>query len=311
MRCFEFDLNNVLKICLLNCETLIPPRIHTERFAPEYIMYVMLDGELYLEESGKDIKLSPGDIYIFKKGDYQKPLKCTYCKYYYIHFETTYFNEYEMTDEEYYRAVSEKRVEFLKKNTIGSDCYNYMKVILRQKNKIENNVFLKYCVSILANNTFLYEYCDMEKRINISNAFSNLLLKLETISVERLNKSNHRESSRTYNTALKIAEYIRKNYMHDISGKDIEREFFLNFDYANRTFKKIMGCNIIKYRNFLRIESAKEIMNITEQSLDEITEEVGFQDKGYFIRTFKKFEGMTPGKYRDQIMLEKRMMKEK
>ena len=53
---------------MLNCETLIPPRYHTTRYVPEYIMYAMLDGELYLKENEKEIKLCPGDIYKFKKG---------------------------------------------------------------------------------------------------------------------------------------------------------------------------------------------------------------------------------------------------
>ncbi len=32
-------------------------------------MYVIVEGELCLEESGKEILLCEGDIYIFKKGD--------------------------------------------------------------------------------------------------------------------------------------------------------------------------------------------------------------------------------------------------
>lgn len=101
MRCFEFDLNNILKINLLYREKLIPPRLHCTRYAPEYIMYFIVDGELYLEEEGKQIKLSAGDIYIFKKGEFHKPLKSTYCKYFYIHFEQDGILELEITEEEY------------------------------------------------------------------------------------------------------------------------------------------------------------------------------------------------------------------
>lgn len=292
---------------MLNCETLIPPRYHTTRYVPEYIMYAMLDGELYLEENKREIKLCPGDIYIFKKGDYQRPLKSTYCKYYYIHFETDSFFEYEMTDEEYYYAVKEKRMGFLKANKFTSDCDSFMKVLLCQENKIQNKGFFDYCISVLEKNAFAYGYRDIEKQYNTSNAFANLLLKLESVTIEQMEKNASDSSSKTYKTVLEIAEYIGKNYMHNISSQDIEREFFLNFDYANRIFKKIMGCNIIKYRNSLRINAAKGIMHTSDQTLDEIAEETGFQDKCYFIRIFKKFEGITPGKYREQKMREKRI----
>ena len=125
--------------------------------------------------------------------------------------------------------------------------------------------------------------------------------------VEQMEKDSHIDSSKIYNTVMRIVEYIEKNYMNDIGSQDIEREFFINFDYANRIFKKIMNCNIIKYRNLLRINVAKNIMRISDNTLDEVSEEIGFQDKCYFIRIFKKYEGITPGKYREQLMRDNRI----
>lgn len=305
MRCFEFDLNTIPQIILWGLETLIPPRLHKERYAPENIMYVIVEGELYLEEGGKEIRLREGDVYIFKKGDYHRPLKSTYCKYYYIHFETNSFAEYEMNRNEYYHAIREKRMNFLKADKYNSDCYNFMKAMLPQMSKIENKGFFEWCLNILENNSFKYMYQDMERRINILNAFLNFLIKLENTNIEQMEKNNHVDSSKIYNTVMRIVEYIEKNYMNDIGSQDIEREFFINFDYANRIFKKIMNCNIIKYRNLLRINAAKNIMRISDNTFDEVSEEIGFQDKCYFVRVFKKYEGITPGKYREQLMREK------
>lgn len=138
----------------MNTDTLIPPRLHRSRYTPDYIMYTIIEGELYLEESGKEIKLSAGDVYIFKKGDYHKPLKSTYCRYYYTHFETNYFKEYEMTDDEYYQAVTKNKIGFINSNKYSSNCYDFMKVLLRQKNKIQNKGFFNYFVNILENNGY-------------------------------------------------------------------------------------------------------------------------------------------------------------
>ena len=37
----------------------------------------------------------------------------------------------------------------------------------------------------------------------------------------------------------------------------------------------------------------------SKKTLSDIAIEVGFNDTFYFIRTFKKFTGLTPGQYRE------------
>ena len=308
MRCFEIDLSHILKIILLNKETLGKSRQHCTRYNPEYILYAVTEGELYLEESGREITLVPGDIYIFKKGDFQKPIKEATCKYYYVHFETDAFTEYEMTDEEYYSAVKEKKTEFLKSNKLNAGCYDYMRVILRQENRIENKGFFEYFTGVLENNIFSHKSLDIEKRMNISNVVATLFLKLEDETVKLMEKSG-RKSAKTYHTVHQIAGYITENYKSDVGGQDIEREFFLNYDYANRIFKKIMGCSILNYRNQVRINAAKVSLLTTGKTLDEIADETGFYDKSYLSRVFKKYEGITPGEYREKILMERHKLK--
>ena len=256
MRCFEIDLRHILKIILLNKEILGKSRQHCTRYNPEYILYAVTEGELYLEESGREITLKPGEIYIFKKGDFQKTIKEATCKYYYVHFETDCFREYEMTDQEYCSAVKEIKTGFLKSNKLNAGCYDYMRVILRQENKIENKGFFEYFTRILENNIFSHKCQDIEKRMNISNAVAGLFFKLENETVSQMEKGI-RKNAKGYHTVQQIAEYIEENYKLDVGGQEIEREFFLNFDYANRIFKRIIGCSILKYRNQIRINIAK------------------------------------------------------
>ena len=47
----------------------------------------------------------------------------------------------------------------------------------------------------------------------------------------------------------------------------------------------------------MRIEKAKELLTSTNMTLNEISDSVGFNDYFYFLKTFKKFTGVTPGKY--------------
>ena len=47
-----------------------------------------------------------------------------------------------------------------------------------------------------------------------------------------------------------------------------------------------------------RIEEACLQLAATDDSITEIAYRNGFNDLSYFIRTFKKYKGMTPGKYK-------------
>ena len=47
-----------------------------------------------------------------------------------------------------------------------------------------------------------------------------------------------------------------------------------------------------------RIEQACCQLATTDDSITEIAYRNGFNDLSYFIRTFKKYKGVTPGKYK-------------
>ena len=46
------------------------------------------------------------------------------------------------------------------------------------------------------------------------------------------------------------------------------------------------------------MEQAKEWLETTDMSISDIGYTLGFNETGYFIKTFKKNIGMTPGMYR-------------
>ncbi|MFR7899352.1 MAG: helix-turn-helix domain-containing protein [Ruminococcus sp.] len=52
------------------------------------------------------------------------------------------------------------------------------------------------------------------------------------------------------------------------------------------------------YLNRQRIERACYEMSTTDDSITDIAYRNGFNDLSYFIRTFKKYKGTTPGKYK-------------
>ncbi len=281
MKCFEFDLNSLFRITLLNKQKFTVEDTHITRTTPEYIIYFVLSGKLHLENAGEDIVLLPGDVYFFRKGEFQRPVENTECEYWYIHFENEPLKEFEVSEKEYASLVKMKKDVF--------------KVLLRQRMHIFSEEMLNSITAILKNNKIRY-ISGPEARISASNATALALLRLESVGV----KSDIVTKGMT--TVKKISNYIDKNFFKNITSADIENEFLINYDYANRLFKKIKGESIMAYKNTVRISVAKEKIMVSAKSLSEIAFEVGFEDNCYFSRAFKKHEGVSPKEYRERSL---------
>ena len=76
---------------------------------------------------------------------------------------------------------------------------------------------------------------------------------------------------------------------------------------SERTFKRrfslAAGVAPIPYVQRLRIEDAKRRLERTEDSVDEISWRVGYEDAAFFRRLFKRTTGLTPGAYRKRFRI--------
>ncbi|MNI18749.1 HTH-type transcriptional regulator YesS [compost metagenome] len=96
----------------------------------------------------------------------------------------------------------------------------------------------------------------------------------------------------------RVMETISDRYMTDLS---LESCADLHGTYPQKlsaAFKKVTGMNFIDYVTHFRMEQSKELLMSTHLKINEVAEKVGYQSS-YFIRVFKKHEGLTPKEYRD------------
>ena len=56
--------------------------------------------------------------------------------------------------------------------------------------------------------------------------------------------------------------------------------------------------NYIEYVRKLRIKKAKELLKRTNKTIEEISNEVGWESAKRFRDVFKEFEGISPNEYR-------------
>ena len=101
------------------------------------------------------------------------------------------------------------------------------------------------------------------------------------------------------NTVQQIEEYIRLNFREDIKLQDIANRFFLSREYISRKFKQEYQETLIDYVTKVRMEHAKQLLRNPVLKIYEVAEEVGYQNDKYFIKVFKKMEGITPKEFRN------------
>ncbi len=77
-------------------------------------------------------------------------------------------------------------------------------------------------------------------------------------------------------------------------------EFGLSESSLARRFKSAHQESVINYIQHIRIERAKEALEMTKLPVERISDMVGYRDSSYFRRLFKIKTGMTPKQYRKQ-----------
>jgi YesN/AraC family two-component response regulator len=97
-----------------------------------------------------------------------------------------------------------------------------------------------------------------------------------------------------------ISEYISKNSSDKrMNVAFVAGHFGLTLAYLSKKFKEAAGESILDYINKNRIESAKFYLKNSEISINQVAQMVGFTNTNTLIRIFKKYEGITPGKYKE------------
>lgn len=94
-----------------------------------------------------------------------------------------------------------------------------------------------------------------------------------------------------------LKELIHNGFPAKFSLDDASRELGLSKSYMIKRFKEKYGQTPVDYDRRLRINVAADLIVSTNRTLEDIAQSLGFCDVFYFIKTFKKYKGVTPGRY--------------
>ncbi len=95
-----------------------------------------------------------------------------------------------------------------------------------------------------------------------------------------------------------IYKYIQKHYQEKISLADIAKQVHMSEEYFSRYFSKIMKKSFFQFLNEYKINHACKLLIETDNQVNEVCYDSGFESIPFFYRQFKKFKNCQPKTYR-------------
>ncbi len=98
-----------------------------------------------------------------------------------------------------------------------------------------------------------------------------------------------------------LGEYVRENVGDEISNTEVGAIFGYHPFYINNVIKASRGVTLRQYIISYRLKLAKYMLEVTNKSVAEVGEAVGFSDASYFTKTFREAFGETPKAYQKRF----------
>lgn len=181
-----------------------------------------------------------------------------------------------------------------------------------KENSIPLDILKRWCISVIGNVLLLgseagvsgeillaaeKEYIsENEKREDAEGVCECLREVLNLVNNELQNMATLRK-----NVHIDRIKEIINSKNGNINVSELSSMLNLSPSYISRLFKKFESKNISEYLFEVKMECAIKYITETNMKAYEIGELVGYSSSFYFIKSFKKYTGMTPIDYRNKF----------
>lgn len=138
---------------------------------------------------------------------------------------------------------------------------------------------------------------DKAKNIYADLSLKELLIRLiQSQHLKQVSTETHdKQNQSRYHFLL---QFIHEHLTEKIVVESLPRKACMSRNEFFKWFREQFGISPLEYINRERIKMAKQLLSEQRNSVSEIGYQCGFNDVNYFVRLFKKEEGITPGAYK-------------
>jgi AraC-like DNA-binding protein len=164
------------------------------------------------------------------------------------------------------------------------------------------------------NNTYSHQLLEgiealIYEVLNYEETNPLMIKSLETrIAIQLLRDSNSEFNATGHNKqnlqdiVQKAIKYIETYYSSNITIKNICDAIYISPPHLQKVFLKYVGITPYQYIMDCRHRKAKEMLETTGVSIQEIARQCGFVNNAHFSTTFKQKEGMSPLAYKKSLI---------
>lgn len=96
-----------------------------------------------------------------------------------------------------------------------------------------------------------------------------------------------------------VENWVEEHYRDtDLSVSMLANKLQVSVAYLSKAFKKQTGIGLLEYIHKIRIDKSKKLLK-QNYSVKEVSEMVGYISDISYIKVFKKYEGITPGQFKE------------
>ena len=177
----------------------------------------------------------------------------------------------------------------------------------------KNYSTVRYALNTLGREVCSLQYPTLEEHEEFAVAYKNYqnvlnqLKNIQTLDTffEPLFQSitariRQEQSSRKGDVIPEVIRAIEGSYCNSqLSSQSLASQFGLSPVYLSRIFRKEVGTSLLDYINHLRIGRAQEILADPSVKVKDVPQQIGIDNKQYFVKLFKDITGMTPKQYQN------------
>lgn len=128
-----------------------------------------------------------------------------------------------------------------------------------------------------------------ELQVEITNILSSVCKRIQS-----------KTGNRSYELSRSIMEFVHSHYGEvTLNVAMIAEQLGITPSYMSKLFKEQTGEALPDYINKVRLEKAKSLLRDEKLNISDAAVKVGYLNSNALIRSFKKYEGVTPGKYKE------------
>jgi len=101
---------------------------------------------------------------------------------------------------------------------------------------------------------------------------------------------------------VRVTAYLRNTLHEPPDYHQLARLANLSYCQLFRLFKHHLGLSLQQYIEQQRIAYAKRLLSLHHLSIKEVASQVGFKNQLYFSRRFQKVVGVSPSRYRADLL---------